>query len=48
MRLNKIQIQNLQIEYQGLIDKMMELENKRNELEDEQEKKIFSCLIERY
>jgi hypothetical protein len=35
MRLNKIQIQNLQIEYQRIIDKMLEFENKRNEVEEE-------------
>jgi hypothetical protein len=42
MRLNKIQIQNLQIEYLRLIDKILELENRRNEIEDEQEKNIIT------
>jgi hypothetical protein len=46
MRLNEIQIQNIQTEYLRLIDKMFELENKRNEIE--QEKNIVSHLLERY
>jgi hypothetical protein len=48
MRLNEIQIQNIQIEYLRLIDNMLELENKRNEVEDEQEKNILTRLLERY
>jgi hypothetical protein len=48
MRLNKIQIQNLQIEYKLLIDKIFELENRRSEIEDEEEKNILSSLFERY
>jgi hypothetical protein len=48
MRLNEIQIQNLQIEYQLLVDKMLELENRLDNVEGEQEKNILSGLIERY
>jgi hypothetical protein len=48
MRLNEIQIPNIQIEYPLLINKMIELENKRNEVEDEQLKNILTRLLERY
>jgi hypothetical protein len=48
MRLNKIQIQNLQIEYQRLIDKMLEMKNKQNEVEDEQQKNVITSQLERY
>jgi hypothetical protein len=48
MRLNEIQIQNIQIEYLRLIDKMFELENKRNEIEDKQEKNVITRLLERH
>jgi hypothetical protein len=48
MRLNEIQRYNIQKEYLRLLDKMIELENKRNEVEDEQQKNIITCQLERY
>jgi hypothetical protein len=48
MKLNEIQIQNIQNEYLRLIDKLIELENKRNEVEDEQQKNLLTRQLERY
>jgi hypothetical protein len=48
MELSEVQKQNILIEYQRLVDKMLELESRRDELEDEQEKRILTTLLERY
>jgi hypothetical protein len=48
MKLNEIQRYNIQIEYLRLIDKMVELENRRNEVEYEQQKNIITNQLERY
>jgi hypothetical protein len=48
MRLNEIQRYNIQNEYLRLIDKMFELENRRNEVEDEQQKNIITYQLKRY
>jgi hypothetical protein len=48
MRLSEVQKQNLRIEYLLLVNKILELESRCDELEDEQEKDILTCLFERY
>jgi hypothetical protein len=48
MKLNEVQKQNILIEYQKLVDKMLDLERRRNELENEEEKRIHINLLERY
>jgi hypothetical protein len=48
MELSEVQKQNILIEYQRLVDKMLELESRRDELEDEQEKDTLTTLLERY
>jgi hypothetical protein len=48
MRLNEIQRYNIQNEYLRLLDKMIELENKQNQVEDEQQKNIITSQLERY
>jgi hypothetical protein len=48
MKLNEIQRYNIQNEYLRLLDKMIELESRRNEVEDEQQKNILTRQLERY
>jgi hypothetical protein len=48
MRLNEIQRYNIQNEFLRLLDKIIEVENKRNQVEDEQEKNILTRQLERY
>jgi hypothetical protein len=48
MNLSEVQKQNIQIEYQRLLDKMFGLERRLDELEDEQEKCILTNILERY
>jgi hypothetical protein len=48
MKLSEVQKQNIKIEYQRLVDKMLELESRHNELEDEQEKRILSNILEKH
>jgi HSP20 family molecular chaperone IbpA len=48
MRLSEVQKQNLRIEYQRSLDKMLELESRRDEVEDEQEKHILTNILERH
>jgi hypothetical protein len=48
MNLSEVQKQNILIEYQRLVDKMLELERRRDEVEDEQEKRILTNILERY
>jgi hypothetical protein len=48
MRLSEIQRYNIQNEYLRSKDKMIELENKRNQVEDEQQRNKLTCQLERY
>jgi hypothetical protein len=48
MRLNEIQRYNIQNEYLRLLDKMIEPENRRNEVEDEQQKNIITNQLKTY
>jgi hypothetical protein len=48
MRLNKIQRYNIQNECLPLLDKMIELKNRRNEVEDERQKRILTNILERH
>jgi HSP20 family molecular chaperone IbpA len=48
MNLNEVQKQNILIEYQRLVDKMLDLERRRDEVEDEQEKRILTNILERH
>jgi hypothetical protein len=48
MKLSEVQKQYLPIEYQRLVDKMLELEKRCDELKDEQEKLILTNLLKRY
>jgi hypothetical protein len=48
MNLSEVQKQNTKIEYQRLVDKMLDLERRRDEVEDEQEKCILTNILERY
>jgi hypothetical protein len=47
MNLSEVQKQNILIEYQRLVDKMFDLERRRDEVEDEQEKRILTNILER-
>jgi hypothetical protein len=46
--LSEVQKQYILIEYQGLVDKMLDLARRRDQLEDEQEKYILTNILERY
>jgi hypothetical protein len=48
MNLSEVQKQNILIEYQQLVDKMLDLERRRDEVEDEQENRIFTNILEKY
>jgi DNA-binding ferritin-like protein len=48
MNLSEVQKQNILIEYQQLVDKMLDLERSRDEVEDEQEKRILTNILERH
>jgi hypothetical protein len=48
MNLSEVQKQNILIEYQRLIHKILDLERRRDEVEDEQEKRILTNILERY
>jgi hypothetical protein len=48
MKLREGQKQNIKIEYQRLVDKMLDLERRRDELGDEEEKRIVTNILERY
>jgi hypothetical protein len=48
MNLNEVQKQYILIEYQLLVDKMFDLERRSDEVEDEQEKRILTNILERY
>jgi hypothetical protein len=48
MNLSEVQKQYIQIEYQRLVDKMLDLERRRDELEDEEEKRILTNMLEKY
>jgi hypothetical protein len=45
MNLNEVQKQYILIEYQRLVDKMFDLEKRRDEVEDEQEKRILANIL---
>jgi hypothetical protein len=47
MRLNEIQRYNIQNEYLQLINKMFELENQRDQVEDEQQRNFLTRQLER-
>jgi HSP20 family molecular chaperone IbpA len=48
MNLSEVQKQNILIEYQRLVDKILDLERKRDKVEDEQEKRILTNILERH
>jgi hypothetical protein len=48
IKLREVQKQNLKIEYQPLLDKMLDVERRRDKLEYEQEKDILTSQLERY
>jgi hypothetical protein len=48
MNLSEVQKQNILTEYQRLVDKMLDLEKRRDEVEDEEEKRILTNILERY
>jgi hypothetical protein len=48
MKLSEVQKQNIKIEYQRLVDKMLELERRRDELENKQKDRILTNVLERY
>jgi hypothetical protein len=48
MNLSEVQKQNILIEYQRLVDKMFDPKRRRDELEDEQEKRILTNILEKY
>jgi hypothetical protein len=48
MNLSEVQKQNILLEYQRLVDEMFDLERRRDEVEDEQEKRILTNILERH
>jgi HSP20 family molecular chaperone IbpA len=48
MNLSEVQKQNILIEYQRLVDKMLDLERRRDEVEDEEEKRILTNILEKH
>jgi hypothetical protein len=48
MNLSEVEKQYILIEYQRLVDKMFYLERRRDEVEDEQEKRILTNILERH
>jgi hypothetical protein len=48
MNLSEVQKQNILIEFQRLVEKMLDLERRRDEVEDEQEKRILTNILERH
>jgi hypothetical protein len=48
INLSEVQKQNIKIEYQQLVDKIFKLEKRRDEVEDEQEKRILINILEKH
>jgi hypothetical protein len=48
MKLSEVQKQNIKIEYQRLVDKMFDPEKRCDEVEDEEEKRILTNILETY
>jgi hypothetical protein len=48
MNISEVQKQYILIEYQRLIEKMFHLESRSDEVEDEQEKRILTNMLEKH